>query len=165
MKHADSKIMLSSAFLLIGMGCQSPEVIPISGNTYLISTSSAFNGTSKKDLIIQKANEFASNRGKVAVAVSLKESHPVVGFGGQFEYQFKLVDPNSPEANNTSLQPLPNVVVEKTEKISKDAHTKTSGEPKKDLYTELTKLDELRKKGIITNDEFEIQKKKLLDAN
>jgi hypothetical protein len=32
-----------------------------------------------------------------------------------------------------------------------------------DLYTELTKLDELRKNGIITEEEFEAQKKKVLE--
>jgi hypothetical protein len=32
-----------------------------------------------------------------------------------------------------------------------------------DLYTELTKLDDLRKKGILTEDEYTEQKKKLLE--
>jgi hypothetical protein len=31
------------------------------------------------------------------------------------------------------------------------------------LYTELTKLDELRKKGILTDAEFEARKQKLLN--
>lgn len=35
----------------------------------------------------------------------------------------------------------------------------------KDIYSELTKLDDLRKKGIISDAEFEIQKKKILTAN
>lgn len=38
-------------------------------------------------------------------------------------------------------------------------------ESSKDMYTELTKLDELRKKGIISEAEFEAQKKKILNAN
>lgn len=32
-----------------------------------------------------------------------------------------------------------------------------------DLYTELTKLDDLRKKGILTEEEYNMQKKKLLE--
>lgn len=35
-------------------------------------------------------------------------------------------------------------------------------EPPKDLYAELLKLDELRQKGLLTNEEFEVQKQKLL---
>lgn len=36
--------------------------------------------------------------------------------------------------------------------------------PAKDLYTEILKLDELRKRGLLTDAEFDAQKKKLLDA-
>lgn len=36
--------------------------------------------------------------------------------------------------------------------------------PAKDLYTEILKLDELRKRGLLTDAEFEAQKKKLLDG-
>ena len=36
-------------------------------------------------------------------------------------------------------------------------------EKAKDVYTELTKLDELRKKGIISEAEFDAQKKKILN--
>lgn len=35
----------------------------------------------------------------------------------------------------------------------------------KDLYTELTKLDELRKKGLLTEDEYNVQKKRILDKH
>ena len=35
-------------------------------------------------------------------------------------------------------------------------------EPPKDLYVELLKLDELRQKSLLTNEEFEVQKQKLL---
>jgi putative oligomerization/nucleic acid binding protein len=36
--------------------------------------------------------------------------------------------------------------------------------PQEDVYTQLTKLDDLRKKGIITDAEFDTQKKKILEA-
>ena len=34
-----------------------------------------------------------------------------------------------------------------------------------DLYSELMKLDDLRNKGILTDEEFEAQKKKLLESD
>ncbi|MDA0705706.1 MAG: SHOCT domain-containing protein [Proteobacteria bacterium] len=37
--------------------------------------------------------------------------------------------------------------------------------PRMDLYRELLKLDDLRKQGILTDAEFEAEKKKLLDKN
>lgn len=42
---------------------------------------------------------------------------------------------------------------------------KITGENPTDVYMNLTKLDELRKKGIINDAEFETQKKKILTAN
>jgi hypothetical protein len=36
--------------------------------------------------------------------------------------------------------------------------------PAKDLYSEILKLDELRKRGLLTDAEFDAQKKKLLDG-
>ena len=53
-------------------------------------------------------------------------------------------------------------MIEKTEKISADVRTKDETDKKPDLYTELTKLDDLRKKGLITDAEFESEKQKLL---
>ena len=35
----------------------------------------------------------------------------------------------------------------------------------KDVYAELLKLDDLRKKGLLTDAEFEVQKKKILAGN
>lgn len=50
--------------------------------------------------------------------------------------------------------------------IEKSSIQKPSQEaPPKDLYTELTKLDDLRKKGLITDVEYEAEKKKLLARN
>jgi hypothetical protein len=41
----------------------------------------------------------------------------------------------------------------------------STAEEKTDLFTEMTKLDELRKKGLLTDVEFESEKKKLLDRS
>jgi Short C-terminal domain len=42
------------------------------------------------------------------------------------------------------------------------AYIDVVAEPPKDLYVELLKLDELRQKGLLTSDEFETQKQKLI---
>jgi len=52
-----------------------------------------------------------------------------------------------------------------TAPVPADAHTDAVAERgKQDMYSELMKLDELRKKGILTDDEFEEQKKRVLEA-
>jgi len=53
-------------------------------------------------------------------------------------------------------------VIEKTEKIDANLRTKDETPKTKDVYAELVKLDDLRKRRILTDAEFDEQKKKLL---
>lgn len=158
-------LALMSVVIVLGfVGCAPPEIVPISGNVYIISVRTPGNGDGTKAEILRKANEFAESKGKAVLPISFDEWHPSVGFGGKFDYQFKLVDKDSPEAQNQALVPRPNMVIEKSEKVTADIKTKDTTEKKPDMYTELIKLDDLRKRGIITEAEFEAQKKKLLEG-
>ncbi len=49
--------------------------------------------------------------------------------------------------------------------IRKDSNTPRTIEAPKDVHGEILKFDDLREKGIISDSEFEIQKKKLLEGN
>lgn len=150
---------------LIFAGCANPGVVQISPDTYFISRTDkggVFGNASKmKAEVIREANEFAAKQGKVAIPLSTRETPMAIGQFASFDYQFRVVDKDDPEAKRTALVPRADIVVEKTEKISADVKTKEEHAP--DLYTELTKLDDLRKKGIITDAEFEAAKKKLLE--
>jgi hypothetical protein len=151
--------------MAIVCGCQSPGVVQLSEDTYMVSRSSAagaFANTSKlKADIIREANAFARSKGKVAVPMGAHEARPAVGFPS-FEYQFRLVDKNHPEAKGVALRPGPDLIIEKNEKVSADVRIKDDSAKQPDFYLELTKLDDLRKKGIITEAEFEAEKRKLL---
>lgn len=57
------------------------------------------------------------------------------------------------------------VVIEKNEKVDADIKTEEKNPDSPDIYTELTKLDDLRKKGIITDEEFEAEKAKILNRS
>ena len=126
----------------------------------------AFNRGKLKTDAIREANAFAESQGKIAIPVSAHE-HPVgiLGDWASFEYQFRVVDKNDPEARRISLVPRADVVIDKTEKVSVDVRTKDQSDKPKDLYAELIKLDDLRKKGIISDAEFEAQKTKLMSGN
>ena len=157
-------IIISAAFLA---GCSNPGIVQLSPDTYMLTKQDhggIFGNASKlKAEVIQEANVFAASQGKVAIPLATNERP--MGSGpaqfASFEYQFRVVDKNDPEARRTSLVPRADVVIEKSEKISADVHTKEENTP--DLYTELTKLDDLRKKGIITEEEFAAQKKRLFE--
>ena len=160
---------LSAMFSFIAFvlaGCQSPGVLQLSADTYVVSKSSAagaFTNMAKlRASAIQEANAFAEKQGKIAVPLASHEVVPAHGFPS-YEYQFQVLDKNDPRARGASLVPRADVVIEKTEKVTGDIRTQDTTEKKTDLYTELTKLDDLRKKGIITDEEFAAQKKRLLE--
>ena len=152
---------------LLGItGCRSPDIVQLSADTYMHSKSSSagvFANTSKlKATVIREANEFARSKGKVAVAIASNELRPAVGFPS-FEYQFRLVDPNDPLARGGALLPRPDVVIDQKSAIEIRQPPDPNRRP--DIYTELSKLEDLRKRGIITEAEFEAEKKKLLSGS
>jgi len=164
-------LFFSIGILAAFAGCSSPGVVQLSPDTYMITKEDhggifAFNRGRLKTDTIREANTFAESKGKIAIPISTKE-HPVgvLGDWASVEYQFKVVDKNDPEAVRTALGPRADVVIEKTEKISADIHTRDDTQKKSDMYTEIMKLDDLRKKGLITDAEFESQKQKLLSAS
>ena len=149
------------------VGCATATPIPLGNDTYMISQTSAGGmfksmGSMKAD-VIRRANAFAESNGKVAVPVASKESPAAPGHMPNFEYQFLLVDRDDPRASGAALIPRPDVVVEmQTSTPARQSPDRTSSD---DVYTELLKLDDLRKRGIITDTEFEAQKTRVLSEH
>ena len=104
--------------------------------------------------------------GKVAIPITTHETPiGILGKWAKFEYQFRVVDKNDPEAKRTAIMPRADVVIERTENINSNVRTKDEILKSKDVYAELIKLDDLKRRGIISEAEFEAQKQKLLSAN
>ena len=151
------------------MGCANPGIVKISPDTYMLSRTDKGgvfgNASAMKADVIREANEFAESQGKITIPISLNESPMYIGHFASVEYQFRVVDKSDPEARRVNLVPRPNLVIERTEKATLDVKTKDQTNRSKDVYTELIKLDDLRKRGILSDTEFEAQKKKLLNGN
>jgi hypothetical protein len=82
------------------------------------------------------------------------ESRPHTGFP-TVEYQFRLVAKNDPGSSTSRAIPnQPDVVIENKSEVTNNS--------KPDLYTELLKLEDLHKRGLLTDAEFQEQKKRLL---
>lgn len=156
-------------FAAMAVGCASSGAIPMGNDTYMISQTSAggmfTSMSSLKADVMTQANTFADSKGKVAVPIAAKESPAYPGRMPSFEYQFRLVDKNDARASGGALMPRADVVIERREATSADIRIKDTSTKPKDVYAELLKLDDLRKKGIITEGEFEAQKKILLTGN
>lgn len=165
-----NRLMLLLAATVVVAGCANPGIVPLSPDTYMLSRTDKGgifgNASAMKADVIREANEFAASQGKIAIPISMHETPLIVGARfASVEYQFRVVDKNDPEARRVSLVPRPDIVIEKTEKSSIDVKTKDQTDRPKDVYAELIKLDDLRKRGILTEAEFEAQKKKLLSGN
>ncbi len=118
------------------------EVTPVSDDTFVIRRSDKggiFGNTAKmRDKVLREAEEFAAERGKIVETVTLSETGKGFMRFAKIEYTFRLVDAET---------------------------TVKADERPTDLYTELKKLAELRDDGLLTDEEFETEKKELLDAN
>ena len=159
-----------AALVIVLAGCANPNIVQVSPDTYMLSRedhAGIFGSASAlKAGVISDANAFAAAQGKLAIPISTHETPVgVMGKWAKFDYQFRVVDKNDPEARRTSLVPRADVVIEKTEKIFVESRTKDESAKPKDVYAELIKLDDLRKKGILSEAEFETQKKKVLTGN
>lgn len=95
-----------SAYLF---GCATAEPIPMGNDTYMISQTSAggmFKAMgSLKAEVMTRANEFAASKGKVAIPLASKESPGYPLHMPNFEYQFKLVNKDDPQASGGALIP------------------------------------------------------------
>lgn len=166
MNNRTQAILLS---VLTLTACAVADIVPMGTDTYMISQTSAGGmftnmGTLKSE-VIQRANAFAESKGKVAIPVAAQETLAAPGRMPNYEYQFRLVNKNDPRAAGASLVKTPDVVIEnRSQAPNVVVNTGGDGTKSQDLYAELLKLDDLRKRGIITESEFESLKKKLLEG-
>jgi hypothetical protein len=109
---------------------------------------------------VGKAETFASTHNKIAVPI-LARIHRVgmMGDWAWFYYKFSLADPDSSEANIK----FEDIVVERDARLSEEFYQNRHKEGASNVYDDLLKLDVLKKKGIISDSEFQQQKAKILN--
>ena len=158
--------LLISSLILFGCAIHS-GVVPIGQDTYMVSrqAASGFTGMgSLKADAFQEASQYCISQNKKIQVVNTNESQPpyVMGNFPRAEIQFMCLGEGDREYVRPKMKKGPDVVIERKDDISIDLKSDDKTGTDKDVYTELIKLDDLRNKGIITDEEFEAQKKKLL---
>ena len=173
----------------LAAGCMSPGVVKVSADTYKLSrvdAGGAFaDAAAMRASVIDEANAFARSKGMVAVPVSMTEDTMRVGHLSTIDYEFRLAAPGEPAPKTggpaaqpaepgpqpAALAPLPVEPVRQPATVTDprapatvDAPAAATADARPDLYTELIKLDELRKRGILTEAEFQALKTKLIAA-
>jgi hypothetical protein len=148
---------------------RAPEALAMGNNTYSITRVAKHALDRDIDALkaqaMEDATRFCAARGKQLKVVSMTEEKPWLTFGYfKAKIVFKALNAGDAELTGepapvagserptytaVSQQPAPPAVSEKLV---------TTG----DLYAALTQLDDLRKKGILTEEEFQSEKQKIL---
>lgn len=123
-------------------------------------------GTLKAEAF-QEATRYCEKLGKSFQVVSTQEASPpyILGNFPKAEVQFMCLDANDAELYRPKLKKAADTVIEIKNDNRGKADTPAAPAAPKDVYSELLKLDSLRKQGIITDAEFQTQKTKLLNGN
>jgi hypothetical protein len=137
--------------------------MPIGNDTYMVSRQAAtgFSGSGTlKSEAFQEASRHCENQGKSIQVISTQEASPpyILGNFPKAEVQFMCLEPGDRELARPKLSPT----ADKTVEIRDSRSVPSDAAKSKDIYAELINLDDLRKRGIISESEFDIQKKRLL---
>ena len=146
----------------------SSGVVPMGQDTFMISAQSltglASAGSVKAD-IYREGSAYCASLGKEFQPVS---DHGVDGVFGRSlasaEVQFRCLSKGDAELRRPTMKPIANVRIENEvhEKVEMQDKRGKPPEGTDDMYTSLKKLKELLDSGILTQQEFEDQKKKIL---
>lgn len=149
------KYSITLIFTLL-TGCVSSGVIPSGPDTYMVSASGAgFATAGVRETVYEKANEFCKERGLVMVPVSFKAREGEFGRRPpSADLIFRALKPGDPAIDRPDI-------IESDESIVINKNIKLS-EEEQNSYGQLIKLDELRKRGILSEEEFQAEKKKIL---
>ncbi len=152
-----AKAAALAAILALSACVTAPEITKTADNNYVITRvdkgGSLSDVASTRQSIIADANKFADGQGKVAVKVSMKDTPMQIQGYTSIEYKFQLMSKAEADAQAAVSAPVAGgaVVVQQSAPMP--------------MYDALLKLDDLHKRGILTDEEFAAQKKKILDRN
>lgn len=155
------KILIIALALLLTACASTNEIVPIGKDTYMVSgwgkSPGGYSGAEVKANAIKQAGKFCADQGKHVQVVSSAQRDMTFGINATAELQFMCLSSNDNDFSRTPVKREADSSVE----IRKDVNIR-SDRKASSVYDELLKLDDLRKRGVINNAEFEAQKAKLL---
>jgi len=132
--------------------CGTTGIVPIDGDAYMVSKKSAKVGfvaaAEEEASVYRQANEFCSQQGKEVQTLDMQTVNSGAWRSASATLQFRCVDAASTGEASNPVAPAADDPIDTDE-----------------LYSEILKLDDLRQRGLITDEEYEQEKKELLDEN
>ncbi len=155
------KKLLISATVLITLGCASSGVIPVGQDTFMITKQSStgfHSASSVKAEIFSEANTYCSGQGKSLQPVSDQGVDGVPGRSyANAELIFRCLLAGDSGLSRPTRTPVANVRIDQVTKTQE-----ISPRPQEDTYTQLLKLKSLLDSKVITQEEFDEQKRRTL---
>ena len=157
--------LLTMAFGTIAQAAPAGQpVIELGDNTYSLTYEAPTTFNRNVDKLVEaakkEATEFCAGKGRRPKYVSVTVDKPWVTLGiPKAVVVFRALEPGDPELADADV-----VAVVRKEK-KKKADEAPAANAFDDLYNSLMKLDELRKKGILTDEEFQVEKQKVLQRS
>ena len=144
-------------------------VMPMGEGIYIVSKTGGSGFTSLGKLrirAIDAANEFAKNNNSVAEIVSINETPQGFGIFPNIDLKFRLVANSKKLADSTTTTVSLSSGYSSNGKITDAQMTLKKGKEDSDKkFEKLEKLGKLFKDGILSKEEFEAEKKKILAEN
>lgn len=155
------KYLLSATFVVL-TACASSGVIPVGQDTYMVTKQSStgfHSASSVKAEIFPEAAAYCAKIGKEIQPVTEKGVDGVPGRSfASAELTFRCLAKGDSELRRPTLRPFANVRIEQETTLKRTSNEVAPS----DNYADLLKLKSLLDSKIITQDEFDEQKKKIL---
>lgn len=159
-------VLLTGLMLQSGCSTTSP-VMAATGGVYTVTKTGTTGftpvGTLRKQAY-KEANDFATSKGMVAEVVSVNETAAGFAKWPQVDLKFRLVRPGTEGVASDPTIAFSTQVAYDAEGRPTSGDTAVRVEKQVDVYAELKKLADLRDRGVLTEAEFQSEKKKLLEA-
>ena len=153
---------------LLAVTCRAdtnPEILPLGHDTYALTrwanTGFVRNTEKLKAQALEDAAAYCAKLHKELKIVSTTTARPAIPLTGfaNAKVVFKALDANDPElhapvAASAAVAAAPVAVENATPRSETDA-----------LYRDLMQLDDLRKRGLLTEEEFQAKRKKLVEKS
>ncbi len=149
-------------------GCTtSSGVMAASGGAYTVTKSGKTGftplGSLRKDAY-EEARAFAASKGMEAEVISVNEVPAGFARWPQVDLRFRLVNTAARQSGDkASVLTIGSQASHDAMGNATDVETRVVVAKQDDFYTELTRLGELKEKGLLTEEEFQKEKKRLLD--
>lgn len=127
------------------------------------SSPGGFSGTEAKALAFEEASKFCIAKGKKMQVVNTQQARmDPLGKTASAEVQFMCLIDGDMELSRPKLTKTPDTVIEV--KGSLAPAPRVQGDQPKDLYAEMLKLEDLKGRGLLSDTEFEDQRRRLLSG-